>query len=168
MKKYVIAPIATGVMLALAGAAQAATKNTQFTVSATVASNCLISAADLNLGTFDGTNDLNTAVSNITVRCTTGLPFLVGLSQGLHGNFTNRRLKILGPDLDTLVYNLYTDSGRTIVWNETTNRTGGVGAGMSSGSAVTVPVYGKLLVSENDGLGKAGVYNDTITATITY
>jgi spore coat protein U-like protein len=164
----IIAPIAAGVLLAMAGAAQAATKTSSFTVSATVASNCLISAANLDLGTFDGTNDLDTATSNITVRCTTGLPFSVGLSEGLHGSFANRKLKIAGTDPDTLVYNLYTDSARTIIWNETTNRSGGIGAGMSSGSAVTVPVYGKLLASENDGLGKAGLYNDTIVATITY
>ena len=168
MSMKIIAPIAAGVLLALAGAAQAATKTASFDVSATVAANCLINAGNMNLGTFDGTNNLDTATSTISVRCTSGLRYDIGLSQGLYGNFTNRRLKITGTDLDTLVYNLYTDAARTIVWNETTNVVGGFGAGMSNGSAIPVTVYGKLLASENDGLGKAGTYEDTITATITY
>ena len=37
MRKQIVAPLAAGVLLALAGAAQAATKTASFTVSATVA-----------------------------------------------------------------------------------------------------------------------------------
>ena len=52
------AGVTAGVLLALAGAAQAATKTDSFQVSATVSKNCVIDAPDLNLGIFDGTNDL--------------------------------------------------------------------------------------------------------------
>jgi hypothetical protein len=43
--------------------------------------NCIISAANLDLGTFDGTNDLDTATSNITFAARTALPYSVGLSR---------------------------------------------------------------------------------------
>ena len=45
MSMKIIAPIAAGVLLAMAGAAQAATKTATFKVSATVGKNCVISAA---------------------------------------------------------------------------------------------------------------------------
>lgn len=164
MSKKIIAPIAAGVLLALAGAAQAATKTNSFTVSATVNDNCVISAADLNLGIFDGTNDLDTASSTITVRCTAGTDFDVGLNAGLAGTFANRVLT--GPGTDTLVYNLYTNAARTIVWDDSTNRVGGTGNGMANAASLTV--YGKLLASENTGPVEAGDYTDTIVATVEY
>jgi spore coat protein U-like protein len=64
MRKQIIAPIAAGVLLAFAGAAQAASKTASFTVSATVGKNCVISAGDLALGAFLGDNNL-TAESDI-------------------------------------------------------------------------------------------------------
>ena len=47
MRKQIIAPLAAGVLLALAGAAQAATKTASFTVNASVGKNCVISAGNL-------------------------------------------------------------------------------------------------------------------------
>jgi len=164
MRKSVIAPLTAGVLLALAGPALAATKTTTFQVSANVLKNCVISAADLNLGQFDGANDLNTASSAITVSCTAGTTYNVGLNAGLTGSFTDRELT--GPDGNTLFYNLYTTAGRTTVWNDSTNRLGGTGAGMAS--AQTLTVHGELLASKNTGAIPAGLYTDTITATIEY
>lgn len=163
MSKHVIAPIAAGILLALAGTAHAVTKQSTFQVSATVTENCVISAAPLNLGDFNGTNDLE-ASSAITVRCTSGTDFDVGLNAGLTGSFANRVLT--GPGGTELVYNLFTDEDRTIVWNDSTNRVGGLGAGM--GTAVTLDVYGQLLASQNDGALDEGTYTDTITATVEY
>lgn len=161
------APVAAGVLLALAGTVQADTKTNTFDVTATVAGNCLISATDLNLGTFDGTNDLNTATSTVSVRCTAGTSFAVGLSTGLHStDFAARKLK-RSLSAHTLNYNLYTDADRTTVWNETTQRVDGVGLGMSSTNAVPLTVYGKLVAAGNEN-APPGSYSDTITATVTY
>jgi spore coat protein U-like protein len=163
MSKHVIAPIAAGILLALAGTAHAVTKQSTFQVSATVTENCVISAAPMDLGEFNGTNDL-TASSAITVRCTSGTDFNVGLNAGLNGDFTNRVLT--GPGGTELLYNLFTDAGRTIVWNDSTNRVGGLGAGMGTPRALTV--YGQLLADLNDGEIDEGEYTDTITATVEY
>lgn len=166
MKTRMNGTISVAILLALAGTAQAATRTDTMQVSATVANNCLISAADLALGAFDGTNNLS-ATSNISVRCTSGTTFDVDLSTG-SGTYANRTL-VSGPDV--LNYNLYTTSGYTTVWGDGTGSTGrvsGTGAGMGIGNAQSLTVYGRLLASANAGAVEAGSYTDTITATITY
>jgi spore coat protein U-like protein len=162
----IIAPIAAGVLLAMAGAAQAATKSTTFQVQASVVTNCTISVANLLLGAFDGELDL-AASTPITVRCTNGTPFNVNLSTGSSGSYANRTMTGTG---GTLVYNLYTDGTTySTIWGDTNNSTGrlgGTGAGM--GSPQTLTVHGRLLASQNTGPIDAGAFSDTITATILY
>jgi len=166
MSKKIIAPIAAGVLLAMAGAAQAATKTTTFQVQASVSTNCLIAANNLVLGAFDGQADL-TASSAITIRCTNTTPFNVNLSAGSSGSFANRTMT--GPG-GTLVYNLYTENtSYTTIWGDTTGgtgRLGGTGAGM--GAPQTLTVHGRLLASQNTGQIDAGAFSDTITATVVY
>jgi spore coat protein U-like protein len=166
MSKKIIAPVAAGVLLAMSGAAQAATKTTTFQVQASVATNCLITVPNLVLGAFNGELDL-AASTNISVRCTNGTPFNVNLSTGSSGTYANRTMT--GPG-GTLVYNLYTENTTyTTVWGDTTNSTGrlgGTGAGMGSPQLLTV--HGRLLASQNTGLIDAGNFADTITATVVY
>jgi spore coat protein U-like protein len=166
MRKEIVAPLAAGVLLALAGAAQAATKTASFNVSATVGKNCTISAADLALGEFVGDNNL-TAESDITVRCTANTAFSIALDQGVTGTYAGRRM--VGPGGDFLVYNLYTDDTYGAVWGDETGTTdvvGGSGTGMAN--ALTRTVYGRLLAADNVAAVEAGAYSDTIVATITY
>jgi spore coat protein U-like protein len=165
MKKHLVAPLTAGILLALAGAAQAATKTATFNVSATVVDNCTISAGALNLGTFDGTNNL-TANSTSTVRCSNGTDYTVDLSAGSSGSFANRTLT---NGSNSLVYNLYTAGDYQTVWGNGQNGTGrasDIGEGM--GNPITHTVHGRLLASQNQGAIDAGDYSDTITATITY
>ena len=165
MKKYLIAPVTAGILLALAGAAQAATKTATINVSATVVDNCTIGAGALNLGTFDGTNNL-ASTSTITVRCSSGTDYTVDLSTGSSGSYANRTLT---SGSNSLIYNLYTAGDYATIWGNGQNSTGrasDVGEGM--GTAITHTVHGRLLASQNQGAIDAGDYSDTITATITY
>ena len=165
MRNSVTSTIAAGVLLALAGAAQAATKSDSFQVSATVSKNCIIDAPDLNLGTFDGTNDL-TANSTISVRCTSGTTYTVDLSAGSSTSYAARTL-VNGTDV--LTYNLYTTGTHTTVWGDGTASTGrGAGTGAGMANAQTLTVYGQLLASNNTGPVAAGSYLDNLVATITY
>jgi len=167
MRSSLLTPVAAGVLLALAGTAQGATKTTTFQVSATVSKNCVMSAAAMNLGTFDGTNDL-TASSNITVNCTAGTPFTVDLDKGSAPSYVTRTLK---SGADTLNYNLYTTNTYTNIWGDTTGGTArgsGTGAGMTAAQAQTLTVFGRLRAVDNTQSFGAGTYTDTITATITY
>jgi len=167
MSKYIVAPIAAGIMLAVAGTAQAVTKQTTFQVSATVTTNCVIGANNMLLGAFDGTNDL-ASTSDITVRCTNGTPYNVHLSTGSSTSFAARRLT--NATTDYLVYNLYTDGSYGTVWGDTTGDSGRpaarTGAGM--GTEQTWTVYGRLLASDNQRPIDVGSYSDTITATVVY
>ena len=168
MRKQILAPLAAGVLLALAGAAQAATKTTTFTVSATVGDNCVINAGNLALGEFVGDNNL-TAQSDITVRCTVGTIFTISLDDGATGTYAGRRM--VSPGGDSLVYNLYTSGTYGTVWGDGVgggSTVGGVGAGMGIANELTRTVYGRLLASDNDGPVEEGAYSDTIVATITY
>ena len=169
MRKQVIAPLAAGVLLALAGAAQAATKTASFTVSASVGKNCVISAANLALGEFVGDNNL-TAESDITVRCTANTTFDIALNDGNTGSFTGRRM--VGPGSDYLVYNLYVDDAAdAAVWGDGTGDTemvDGTGAGMAAANELTLTVYGRLLAADNERPVEEGAYSDTIVATIIY
>jgi len=168
MSMKIIAPIAAGVLLAMAGTAQAATKTASFTVSASVGKNCIINAGTLTLGEFVGDNDL-TAESDITVRCTAGTVFGIALSDGNTGTYAGRRM--VGPGSDFLVYNLYTSDTYGAVWGDDTGTTdivGGTGTGMGLAGELTRTVYGRLLAADNEGPVGAGAYSDTIVATITY
>jgi spore coat protein U-like protein len=152
----------------MAGAAQAATKSSSFTVSASVGKNCIIGAGNLELGEFIGDNNL-AAESDITVRCTAGTTFTIALDDGVTGTYAGRRM--VGPGGDFLVYNLYTANTYAAVWGDGTSNTAtvpGAGAGMGSTSAVTRTVYGRLLAVDNGGPVEEGDYSDTIVATITY
>jgi spore coat protein U-like protein len=167
MRSSLLTPVAAGVLLALAGTAQGATKSSTFQVTATVSKNCVMSAAPMSLGTFDGTNDL-TASSNITVNCTNGTPYTVDLDKGSAPAFTMRTMK---SGTDVLNYNLYTTNTYTTVWGDNTGGTGrnsGTGAGMGAGQTQTLTVFGRLRAVDNTGSFSAGTYTDTITATITY
>ena len=167
MRHSVITPIAAGLLMAMAGASHAATKNSSFQVSATVSKNCVISSQNLNLGTFDGTNDL-VGSSTISVNCTGSTNFSVDLDKGSSGNYTMRTL-VNGAD--TLNYNLYTTNTYTTVWGDTTGGTGhvtGTGTGMGAPNTQLLTVYGRLRATDNVAGVGAGSYSDSITATITY
>jgi len=166
MKKYLVSPVAAGILLAVAGAAQADSKNASFTVTATVAKACAISAANMNMGTWTGTGDL-TGASSITVKCSTGTGYLVNLDTGASSTYASRKL-VNGTDL--LSYNLYSDSGRSEIWGDGspgTSNVDGTGSGMADAQNRAIPVYAKIL--EADLLAaKPGTYSNTITATVTY
>jgi len=165
MRKTYFAPIAAGVLLAIAGGAQAATKTASFNVTATVANNCVISANPLALGTFDGTNNL-AATSTVVVRCTNGTAYNVDLSTGASTNYAARTMS---NGTTSLVYNLYTDTTYTNIWGDGstgTVRVGGTGTGFAADRNITVA--GRLLASANTGPVDAGNYTDTIVASIVY
>jgi len=164
--KRIVAPLTAAILLAVAGAAQAATKTASFTVSATVGKNCTIGAANLALGEFVGDNN-PTAESDITVRCTAGTAFTIALDDGVTGSYAGRRME--GPGGNFLVYNLYTDDTYGAVWGDDTGDTDvRVGSGAGMATPITRTVYGRLLAADNDGPVEAGAYTDTIVATITY
>src|SRR5512146_781565 len=75
--------------------AYAATTGTSFTVTATVATVCSVTATDLAFGAY--TNLAIAATSTVSVTCTSGGAYTVGLDDGLYFS-TTRRMKNAGTD----------------------------------------------------------------------
>jgi spore coat protein U-like protein len=166
MRKHTIAPVAAAVLLAISGSAQALTRTTTFNVNASVAANCLVSAGDLNFGSYVGTAAL-TGTSAVSVRCTNGSGYTVSLSTGL-GSYATR---LLSDGTNSLEYNLYTSAANTTVWGDGTNSSAlvpGTGAGLALANAVTHTVYGTLPNNATNQAAPAGSYSDTITVTVEY
>ncbi len=96
--------------------------------------------------------------STMTYRCPAGQPLRISLDAGLAGTFAARALTM---GSERLLYNLYLDAARTIVWGD---GTGGsqVGPGVTThgaGGTTTAYVFGRIPAGQDV---PAGVYGDTI------
>ena len=106
------------------------------TAQVTIPNQCQVTATDLDFGT-QATPLLQTdSQSSITVRCTNTTQFSVGLNGGLSGN------RELTNGTDTVAYELYQDSARTTVWDNSTSRQ--TGAGLGTNSAIQMMVFGRI------------------------
>ncbi len=158
--------------LALGGSvgAEAGTQSLDLAVSANVAANCSISTLPVAFGAYDpvtanATTPLD-ATGTVTVSCTTGATGTITLGQGANPGTGStdaapaRQLKDGGTDV--LAYTLYQDSSHQTVWGNTSGT--GV-ASTGTGSAVAVPVYGRIAAGLNAPVGN---YSDTVLATVTF
>jgi spore coat protein U-like protein len=137
------------------------TDTTNFSVSVTVAKDCGVTANNLAFGNYTGA--LVDSTSTISVTCTNTTTYTVGLSAGLAtgATVTNRSMK--GPSTALLHYGLFTNSGHTTNWGNTSATNWVSGSG--SGSAQAITVYGQITAAQNV---TPGSYADTITVSVTY
>ncbi len=159
-------------MLALAAVAAlgseqslAATTSGTLTVSATVASACLISNGTLAFGVYDPSSStaLNGSTT-VTLTCTLGTAYQIGMAAGA-GSGATVSLRKLTSGANTLGYRIYRDSGRTLNWGNTP----GTDTLDATSSAVTlantITVYGQIPTGE---AVPTGTYADTVAITVTY
>lgn len=167
MKK--IAFLAAALAAAITPSAFAATVNDNFTVSIEIRESCSVdvAAADINFGQVDRSVATNTtAGSTLSVNCTVGTPWVLGLDNGLSStgaavSATNRRMS---NGTAFVPYGLYRDAGYTQLFGSTAGSDTASGTG--SGSAQSVPVFGRVPSASTNVA--AAVYEDTVTATVTY
>jgi spore coat protein U-like protein len=139
----------------------ATTQTTTFAVTASVQGSCTISSTALSFGAYTGTALPGT--STITVNCTGGTTYNVGLNAGTSGGTVTTR-KMTGQYLNgTLAYSLFSNSAMTTNWGNTVGTD--TSAGTGTGAAQTLTVYGKIPAGTAPA---ADGYSDTITATVTY
>lgn len=131
---------------------------------------CTISTNPMSFGNYDpiGTHrfaDLE-ASGTVTTTCSNGLPVSITLGQGgnADGGSTNdsplRRLS--NGNAQYLDYRLYQNSGRSVVWGNSTNSDLEVqGTGSELNSAIYGVIPGGQAVS-------SGSYGDTVVATVTF
>ncbi|KAF1708551.1 hypothetical protein CSC70_12970 [Pseudoxanthomonas kalamensis DSM 18571] len=156
--------IATALIAAgVAGSAHAATDTATFQVQIVITESCDISTVaptDIDFGTHTrSTGAPADATGTITVNCSNGTPYQIGLDNGQNALATQRRMANGGIFVP---YNLYSDNGRTVLWGNTLNTDTVSGTGTAADQAYTV--YGRVPSTNYP----TGTYLDTVTATVIY
>jgi spore coat protein U-like protein len=155
--------------------ARALTTSSTVTVTASVAKACSIGNATLAFGAYDpttGTNDDVAFTNALSVSCTKGTAWSVGLDTGLNGPATRNMKDATSGDL--LHYELYTDTTRNNVWSNGATITpvpatmfGGTGLGGTGAAAVqNVTIYGRIFASQF--VTPAATYQDQVKATVNF
>ncbi|MGH8865300.1 MAG: Csu type fimbrial protein [Burkholderiales bacterium] len=153
-----------GALLGLACApVLAGTATTTFTVTATVAAACTISATNLAFGTYSETAAPPTdGSSTVTTTCTKAAAYDIGLNAG-GGTGATVAARKMTSGANLLTYSLFQDAARAVVWGNTigTDTVALVGTGLT----VPTTVFGRIPALQNVAVGS---YTDTITATVTF
>lgn len=135
-----------------------------FAARATVLAVCTTTASNMNFAS--PTDLLATSIdqtSTISLTCTNGANWQIGLDNGSNVSGTQRRMR-LGTTGNYVNYELYRDTGRTQRWGATLSTDTRTGSG--TGTAQSVTVYGR--VPPQSPMPAAGSYKDTILVTVTY
>jgi len=127
---------------------------------AAAANYCTGYASTLSFGN-DSPSSAVTVTTTVTVICSMGLAYRVGLSAG-YGSGGTTTTRIMNSGQNLMGYKLFQDSARTINWgnNPPTDTLNGTG----TGSAQVLTVYGTLPAGQYVAPGS---YSDTITVYIT-
>ncbi len=158
----------TAVLAMVAASAFAGTATSNMTVSATVSAECRIdSVGALSFGTLgiafaiSGTNATSSASLGYTcVNAGTAPTIRIGQGSNAGAGSTDAApLRRMANGSNYISYGLYTDSGRTTVWNNTA----GV-SGTANGLAQTLTVYA-LAAAANV---PAGSYSDTVVISVDF
>jgi spore coat protein U-like protein len=117
-------------------------------------------------GTYDVllTTPLDTAGS-IVYRCTQrDHNIMITLDRGGAGSFADRRM-VKGSEL--LLYNLYLDAARTVIWGDGTGGTQALFVRNPQGNNqdIAVPIFGRIPARQDRGIG---TYTDTIIITLNF
>jgi spore coat protein U-like protein len=145
------------------GAAVAAETTTTFGVQIAIEAACTVSADPLlDLSTVGLLNSAVDSTADLTVLCTDGVAYNIGLNAGANGGgVTLARAMVNGTD--DVTYDLFSDVGRSTHWGNTilVNTVASTGTGANQ----TFTVYGRVPVQDTP---PAGTYTDTVTVTVTY
>lgn len=141
-----------------AGTAYAATTTTTLNTSVTIAPSCTsVSVPAIAFGTIGGTSSLQQQSSTITVTCSSGTPFTLGLGRGAGVDTANRVLTGTTPS-NTMTYQLTDGAG--LNWDDI----GGTHT-LSGSGATTFAVFAKIPVQTQPA---ADTYSDTVIVTVSY
>ena len=160
MRRFILSAVAVSGTL-LSQSAWAATGTANMAVSASVSSVCSVDATALAFGEV-ALSGATPGTATITVNCTGGGAYTVGLGNGLHNVAAARFLQ---SGANTLAYGLFKEVGHTSRW-------GDAGAELVSGSGndadQELTVYGQVTTGQTLVSGNGTPYTDTILVTLTY
>lgn len=145
----------------LLGLPLTAQTNPTFTVSATINKNCLVNSDNIGFGSTGILSTARTANGRIGVRCTPQTTYTVSLGNGLTG--TGPEARKMTKSSEAITYGLYRNMALSQPWGSTvgTNTLAGTG----DGTQTNYTVYGRVPAQATPS---AGLYSDTVVATVTY
>ena len=127
---------------------------------------CGLGGAAVAFGSYDALSPLPfDTIGSMVFQCSQkDHNVMITLSKGNSSSYASRRM-VNGSQ--QLFYNLYLDTGRTIIWGD-----GGGGSQayiiknpQPNNRDITLPIFGRIPPAQNV---KVGNYTDTITVTLTY
>lgn len=141
---------------------QAATGSASISVGTNVLSLCLVGGSTMAFGSYNASSQLD-QTGTITVLCTFGTSYNVGLDAGTGAGATTTVRKMTGLSGGTLNYALYRNSAHSALWGSSIGTD--TVAGTATGLLQSLTVYGRIPSGQAP---KADVYSDTVTITLTY
>jgi spore coat protein U-like protein len=158
--------------LAVAGAllvssdALAATVTADLNVTATVVADCSVAVGgDLAFGNITTTTSTTyDAATTATVTCSAVIPYVVGIDYGQDGSQRTMWDSVGNTSGNTLTYNVYTDSARTVPFGPPI---GGDPGSITSAGALsnTIDIYGR---TDTQSTPPTGTYTDTLQVLVEY
>ncbi len=130
------------------------------TVSAVVEQACHLDVRPLRFDTLRDGAPRGDADGALAVACTPDTAFVVTMDDGQHRAGGTRRMSTPGGDF--LAYELYSDAARTRRWGG--GLADSVSGQISDGSAVTLPIYGRVEAAS----ATTGSYADIVTVTVSF
>jgi spore coat protein U-like protein len=131
-----------------------------FSVQTLVDRTCSVTAQNLNFGTQGLLKTQVDGSSQLSVTCTSGLPFSISLNGGLSNAAPAQRKMANGSN--SITYGLFQDAARTQLWG---SLAGLLASGTGTGLVQRLTVYGRVPAQPTP---PAGTYSDTVVMTITY
>jgi spore coat protein U-like protein len=156
---------AAGICSVLLSCAYAQTTITDnLTVTVEIQAECtIVTTSTLDFGT-QGVLDADVDnTGSVTVQCTSGADYDVGLDAGSGSGATTSDRKMTGPASATIDYSLFSNSGRTTNWGDTVSTDTVSGTG--DGSTQVLTIYGRIPTQTTP---TAGTYTDTVEVSVTY
>ena len=135
-----------------------------FTISALNTNSCNISTTPMSFGTRTDLNSAQTASNQISVTCTNGVKYSLGLNNGSNGGTSpSNRFMANAASSQKIIYGIYQNSSLTQQWGSTAGTD--VVSGTATGLTQVYNAYGQIPVQLTP-LG--GSYADTVVITLTY
>jgi spore coat protein U-like protein len=122
------------------------------------------SSSAVNFGSYNvfATLPNNNGIGSLIIHCQGGnvQAYDVTLSTGLSNNYATR---VMMSGVNTLNYNLYTSTARSVIWGDGTGGSSLMSVGKNT--TTTLSVFGQIPAGQDAAVG---IYTDSIITTITF
>ncbi|MFI5340093.1 MAG: spore coat U domain-containing protein [Candidatus Methylomirabilales bacterium] len=161
MKKLLVIAAAIALAAMVASPSFAGTDTKTFQVKANVIPSCVFTASsDIDFGNLDVHTGAKTASGSVSVQCTIGPAYTIGLDNGQNAVSGQRNIK--GGTTDLIAYDLFQDAANSVAWK---NADPDLLTFNGDGSVQVQTVYGVLNYST---IMPVESYLDVVTATVNF